>query len=208
MKLRIDFAIVRKQWLHSLSDTCSEGSDPFLLSRMVIVTYIHRSIGRWETSSENLHVHKDIFQRFFSSTLTFSVFIVYTTLQSISLHWWWSNNHRAPSSQSPVWHCWSSLNNFVWISTADTSDKNPETFFWNFVPEVYEVLHDPVMLIQHKASLLSADFSSKRLAEQNTPLPAQPCYLLFQAFTVFGVFISTFIRNGEVLLAERRHAEN
>lgn len=126
-KLRMDFAAVREQWLQSLSNTCSKGSNLFLLSGMVIVTYINRSIERWETSSENLHVHKDIFQRFFSFTLTFSVLIVYTTLWSISLHWWKTNNHSAPPRRSSVWHCWSSLNNFVWISAAETVDKTP----WN-----------------------------------------------------------------------------
>lgn len=35
---------------------------------------------------------------------------------------------------------------------------------------MHEVLRDPVTLVQRKASLLSADFSGRRLAEQNTPL--------------------------------------
>ena len=124
----MNFIVVREQWLQSLPNTHSEGSNLFLLSRTVIVTYINRSIERWETSSENLHVHKDAFQRFFSFTLMFFVLIVYTTLWSIILHWWWSNNHPAPPRQSSVWHCWSSLNNFVWISAVEIVDKNLKLF--------------------------------------------------------------------------------
>lgn len=82
-----------------------------------------------------------------------------------------------------------------------------ETLSWNFVPEVHEVLRDPVRLVQHKSSLLAADSSSQRLAEQNAPLPTRPCYLLFQIFTVSSAFISTFIRSGEVLSAHCRRTE-
>lgn len=109
---RMGFAAVREQWLPSLSTTHSEGSNPFLLSRTVIVAYSNRSIERWETSSENLHVHKGFFQRFLIFTITFSVPVVSTTWWSISLHWWCPNNHPAPPGQPWVWHCWSSLNNF------------------------------------------------------------------------------------------------
>lgn len=124
----MDFAVVREWWLQSLSNTRSKGSNPFLPNRTVIVTYINRSIERWETSSENLHVHKDAFQRFFSFILKFSVLIVYTTLWSISLCWWWSNNHPAPPRLPSVWHCWSSLNNFIWISAVETVDKKAKLF--------------------------------------------------------------------------------
>lgn len=112
----MDFPVVREQWLLSLSTTLSEGSHPFLLSRTVIVTYSNRSIERWETSSKNLHVHKGFFQRFLIFTPAFSVLIVSTTLWSISLHWWWSNNHPDSPRQASMWHCWRSWNNFVWIS--------------------------------------------------------------------------------------------
>lgn len=204
------FAVVREQRLQSLSNACSEGSNPFLLNRTVIVTYINRSIERWETSSENLHVHKGTFQRFFSFTLTFSVLIVYATLWSINLHWWRSNNPPAPPRQSSVWHCWSSLNDFVWISAAETTvDKKLKLFSETLSPRCMKSCVTPsVTLAQPRASVCSTGFSSNRLAERNTTLPTQPRYLLFQTFTVFSACISTFISNGDVLPAERRHTEN
>lgn len=81
------------------------------------------------------------------------------------------------------------------------------TLFWNFVPEVHEVLCDPVMLIQHKGSLPSAGSSSQRLAEQNPPQLTRPCYLPFQTFTVSSAFISALISSGEGLSARWRLTE-
>lgn len=98
------------------------GNNPFLKSRVAIVTSINRSIGRWETSSKNLSVHKDFSKGFWVADVHLCCCLSSCGQEADTGAGLTSS--LLPPGLPAVQRCWSSLNNSVCISATETADKN------------------------------------------------------------------------------------